>query len=285
MSGQGTVGSAYVVTFAVRNGDGTPRTGLVAGNFTVTVRNPGDTASDTPSVSEVGGGQYRFSISGAFTTTHGSGEYGWTIELTLAPNDLIGGTVAFFANDPDSLQSLIAALNDLSIADVQTALTNQGYTAARAPNLDNLDATVSSRNSVTPMTAALSQTEHDATQAAITALNDLSIADVQTALTNQGYTAARAILLDFLDENVSAAKTLTAGERTAIADALLARPISNVEPLAQRNLGRAIQKLVNLVTINGSTLEIYQTDDTTLEWSQALTFSASLNPIQSANTV
>jgi hypothetical protein len=43
-------------------------------------------------------------------------------------------------------QADIAALNDLAIADVQTALTNQGYTAARAPNLDNLDATVSSRS-------------------------------------------------------------------------------------------------------------------------------------------
>lgn len=46
-------------------------------------------------------------------------------------------------------QSDIAALNDLSIADVQTAMTNQGYTAARAPNLDNLDAAVSSRSSHT----------------------------------------------------------------------------------------------------------------------------------------
>jgi len=40
--------------------------------------------------------------------------------------------------------------------------------------------------------------------AAIAALNDLSIADVQTAMTNQGYTAVRAILLDNLDAAVSA---------------------------------------------------------------------------------
>lgn len=44
-------------------------------------------------------------------------------------------------------QAAIAALNDLAIADVQTAMTNQGYTSGRAPNLDNLDATVSSRSS------------------------------------------------------------------------------------------------------------------------------------------
>ena len=63
----------------------------------------------------------------------------------------------------------IAALNNISITDVRTALTNQGYTTVRAALLDNLDAAVSSRNAVTPMTAALSQTEHDATQAAIAA--------------------------------------------------------------------------------------------------------------------
>jgi hypothetical protein len=43
-------------------------------------------------------------------------------------------------------QADIAALQDLSQADVQAAMTAQGYTSARAPNLDNLDATVSSRS-------------------------------------------------------------------------------------------------------------------------------------------
>ena len=64
----------------------------------------------------------------------------------------------------------IAALNNLSIADVQTALTNQGYTSVRAALLDNLDAAISSRNAVTPLAAATDQAEHDATQAAIAAL-------------------------------------------------------------------------------------------------------------------
>ncbi len=43
-------------------------------------------------------------------------------------------------------QADIAALTDIDIADVQTAMTNQGYTSGRAPNLDNLDAAVSSRS-------------------------------------------------------------------------------------------------------------------------------------------
>jgi hypothetical protein len=51
-------------------------------------------------------------------------------------------------------QNAITALNDLAIADIQTALTNQGYTAARAPNLDNLDTTISSRSSHSAADAA-----------------------------------------------------------------------------------------------------------------------------------
>jgi len=57
--------------------------------------------------------------------------------------------------------------------DVQAALTDQGYTTARAPNLDQLDAPISSRGT-----------------------SDLTMGDVQTAMAAQGYTAARAAFLD-----------------------------------------------------------------------------------------
>jgi hypothetical protein len=40
--------------------------------------------------------------------------------------------------------------------------------------------------------------QHTATQVAIAALNDLTIADVQTAMTNQGYTSVRAALIDLI---------------------------------------------------------------------------------------
>jgi hypothetical protein len=45
----------------------------------------------------------------------------------------------------------------LTAANVQTALTSQGYTTTRATNLDNLDATISSRSTLTPsqVTAAV----------------------------------------------------------------------------------------------------------------------------------
>jgi len=47
------------------------------------------------------------------------------------------------------------------------------------------------------------QAEHDATQSAIAALNNLSQAGVQAAMTAQGYTTARAAFLNNLDDQIS----------------------------------------------------------------------------------
>lgn len=81
-------------------------------------------------------------------------------------------------------QADIAALNDIAIADVQTALDNQGLTGARAGNLDNLDATVSSREAEVSASsrAATDLAEHNATQAGIAALNDPTAAEVADAV-------------------------------------------------------------------------------------------------------
>lgn len=183
----------YPYTFGAKTGPGAPRLGLVTGDFTITVRNPQNTATmAAPAVVEIGGGQYRFDIAASFTNTHGAGPYGITVTLTLAPTDTFTDRVGFTVDDADTLATLINALNNLSQADVQAALTAQGYTIARAANLDNLDASISS-------IAAL-----------IGALNDLSIVDVQTAMTAQGYTVARAVLLDNLDATVSSVITAIA---------------------------------------------------------------------------
>ena len=87
-----------------------------------------------------------------------------------------------------SILAAIAALNNISITDVRTALTDQGYTTARAALLDFLDAAISSRNAVTPLPAAVDQAEHDATQAAIAGLNNLSVGDILTAVLTSGNT-------------------------------------------------------------------------------------------------
>ena len=94
---RGKVGVDYDYRFGVKDGAGSPRTGLAAGAFTAIITNPQNDASTTATVSEgfaVDGG-YLFTIPNAFTTTHGVGEYGITVALTSAPLDLIGDTVEF----------------------------------------------------------------------------------------------------------------------------------------------------------------------------------------------
>lgn len=194
-------------------------------------------------------------------------------------------------------QAAIAALNNLSQAGVQSAMTAQGYTTTRAGYLDRLDAAITSRaapgaamdlvtdaldaaalaaDAVTEIQAAILSdatpfpgaridttvssratqaqilsdatpfagadvaaikartdnlpsdpadesnqlAQHTATQAAIAALQDLSIADVQTALTNQGLTLTRAGYLDQLDAAISSRAT-DAGAADAVWDELL----------------------------------------------------------------
>lgn len=114
--------------------------------------------------------------------------------------------------------------NELTIADVQTAMTNQGYTTGRATNLDFLDAPISSITGSAPTVeqiwSELLPGAYGAGEAGyilgtylntgvaavlneILGLNDLSIGDVQDAMTAQGYTTGRATLLDNLDAPIS----------------------------------------------------------------------------------
>ena len=145
----GKVNEAYAQTFAVRNGNGSPRTGLVSGDFTITVRDPANTTSDTPLAVEVGGGMYRFTIAAAFTLANGVGEYGWTIELTTAPFDLSSGTVSFFLRDTDDLaqpgdtMALTAAAIDAIWDELQAGHVTAGSFGVF------LDALISSRSTLT----------------------------------------------------------------------------------------------------------------------------------------
>lgn len=94
--------------------------------------------------------------------------------------------------------------------DVQDAMSSQGYTATRAPKLDQLDAAVSSR--------AAPGAPMDLTAGAETKVKT----QAQGALTDQGYTTTRAPKLDNLDTAVSsraasgAAMDLVAAARAAI---------------------------------------------------------------------
>jgi len=83
----------------------------------------------------------------------------------------------------------------------------------------------------------------------------------------------------------TAARALTAGGVTAIADGVLSRAISNVEGTASfRSLAGAIAKLVNRVKIAGTTLTVYKTNDVSAMGSQEISTDESAKPITEVNT-
>lgn len=132
----GKVGVDYVVGFVVRNGDGSPRTGIAA-SITPRVRAL-DTAVDDGSVAavvEIGNGRYSLIIRGAFTTAQGAGNYQWQAEITAVPLDVGGGTLRFTDADTDDIATpadvlateaailaAIAALNDPTAAAIADAV-------------------------------------------------------------------------------------------------------------------------------------------------------------------
>lgn len=176
--------------------------------------------------------------------------------------------------DVTQVLSDIAGLNDLAIADIQTALTNQGYTITRASKLDNLDATISSRSShsASDVTTDMDANSIDLDQilADIASLNDINIADVQTALTNQGYTITRATKLDNLDTTVSSrASEVNATSNT---NSIIAEIDANevkidaigTDITAHRNATEDRIKYILGLTQHNTRIEntVYNTDDT-----------------------
>lgn len=75
--------NGYRGWFIVKDNEGNLRTGLAAGDFTVTVIEPNDGDSNNPSVSESGElpGTYYFDISSAFLIANGNGQYNVTVAV------------------------------------------------------------------------------------------------------------------------------------------------------------------------------------------------------------
>jgi hypothetical protein len=126
-------------------------------------QSPGTDAANLPQTGELKVGQFVDDIDQAIST----------MEVNIRGG--AGDTLETLSNQLD-----LVALEANVEGHVTDGLTAQGYTSVRALLLDNLDAAVS------------------AILTAIAALNDVSIADVETAMGNQGYTTARAAYLDDL---------------------------------------------------------------------------------------
>ncbi len=93
-------------------------------------------AVDASAVAVSGAQEIAAEVEADLSATHGAGS--WETATGFAtPGDVSAAEATVLA--------AVAALNDLSVADVQAALTAQGYTTVRAALLDFLDVAVSSR--------------------------------------------------------------------------------------------------------------------------------------------
>lgn len=187
----------------------------------------------------------------------------------------------------DAVLAAIAALNNLSQANIRTAI---GLASA---NLDTqLDALPTNAELATALAAA-----DDAVLAAIAALNNLSQANIRTAIglgsanldtqldalpTNAELATALASADDAVLAAIAALNNLSAAQVTAAvptavqnADALLKRDFNAVSGEATRSALNALRFLRNKWTINGlGALSVKKEDDSTEAWAGTVTRSA-----------
>ncbi len=78
---------------------------------------------------------------------------------------------------------------------------------------------------------------------------------------------------------VGSAMTLTAGERTSIAEALLKLDLSTVAGEASRSVLNALRALRNKFSVSGTTYTVTKEDDTTTAWTATLTTDPDADPI------
>jgi len=97
---------------------------------------------------------------------------------TDSANTIVPMTAALSQTEHDATQTLIGALNDFNPTTDTVALVTLVTTTTTNTDMRGTDGA----NTVVPMTAALSQTEHDATQTLIGALNDFNPATDTVAL-------------------------------------------------------------------------------------------------------
>ena len=177
------VGVAYRYYFNVHRG-GAPRTGLVLGDFDISVRNPQNTASDVPAaLTEVGNGRYFWDVLAAFSTTHLAGQYQANIEITTAPFALGGAPIEFFAESIDTLarrSEYTAARAAFLDAAISSRATQAQILSDATPFPGaNIDATISSRATVTAILAA-ALASGDSVDVALSRLDNID-ADAATA--------------------------------------------------------------------------------------------------------
>lgn len=158
-------------------------------------------------------------------------------------------------------------------------------TAGRATNLDNLDATVSSRLAPTVAARTLDVTATGeagvdwANIGAPTTVVNLSGTTISAVSGAVGSVAAGGITAPSFGAGAIDAAALATDAGQEIADRLLARSLAGSAD-GGRDVRSALRFLRNKKAIVAATLTVYQEDDTTSAWTGAVTTAAG-NPIDS----
>lgn len=195
-----------------------------------------------------------------------------------------------------------------------TAVSNVDYTAARAAKLDNADVATSTRLATAGYTAPLDAAGTRAAVGLALANLDTQLAAILAAsggLTAAGVRAAIGLAAANLDTQlaaldvdiltrlaaaaytapnnagiatlVAALGTLTAAERNALVDAILARNIAGGSS-AGRTIAQALAFMRNKWTVIGDTLTVYDVDDVTVLWTSTMTRAAG-DPVSASDPV
>ena len=206
---------------------------------------PGEQVLATPSLKIVtySGGRVEISSTQADSISSTAASLVWSAAVTsLTGANTIGKRIV------DYLDTTVSSRSTLTVSDVQTALTNQGYTTARASKLDNLDVAVSSRlasadYTAPPGTASIANAVWSYATRELTALSSsvaLSIWHVPTT----SITAAGTVGLQVknnLDAAVSTRSILTTGDvRSSTTQALTDLGYTSTRAARLDNLDAAV---------------------------------------------
>lgn len=209
----------------------------------------------------------------------------------LLPDGGLLSDLATILSDTNELQTddvpgLIAALNDPTV----TAIADQVWDEAKSGHVGagSMGEEIQSHSTHDDPAADIAEIQSDTDNiqtrlpaALVGGRIDASVGAMVTNVLTAAAIGANAITAAKLAADAIGSSELSAAAAQKIADELLKRPLSNVEPAEPglRTLYGALASLVNRVKINGANLEIYETDDVTLVASIPITTSADQQPI------
>ena len=191
------------------------------------------------------------------------------IAFTFVGTGAVPATVQVYTSFPqtgDGYGRLGAPAGASIAADIAALPTDADVNAACDSALADYDAPTK-----TEMDNAFATTNGylDTEVAAILAAVDTEVAAIKAKTDNLPASPAA----------TGAAMTLTAGERTSIADACLTRDMSAVSGEAARSPLNALRVLRNKMSVAAGTLTVTKEDDTTSAWTASVTSDANAQPI------